>query len=151
MKEHQFTTSSLTRMLQDKHVAHASVESQNRLLIHFADGVTLVIEVRSDQLVVLINQPFIVGTGSASRQPTKRQAEYLAFIAKYIDRFGIPPAQADIGQHFMVSAPSVYNMVQTLERHGFISKRPGVPRSIRIFNALPTGSALKKKTKLWFR
>ena len=69
---------------------------------------------------------------AAPKSPTKRQSEYLAFIAKYITRFGRAPAESDIERHFLVAAPSVNQMMQTLERHGFITRQPGVPRSIRI-------------------
>lgn len=68
----------------------------------------------------------------APHGPTKRQIEYLLFIAKYIGRFGRAPAEADIERHFLVSAPAVNQMMQTLERRGFIARQAGVPRSARI-------------------
>lgn len=71
------------------------------------------------------------------RQPTKRQLEYLTFIARYTARYGRPPAESDIERHFLVSAPSVNQMMQTLERLGFISRRRGVPRSVQICIELP--------------
>ena len=49
-----------------------------------------------------------------------------------MDQFGRAPAEADIQRHFLVSAPSVNAMMQTLERRGFITRKPGVPRSIRV-------------------
>ena len=67
-------------------------------------------------------------------RPTRRQREYLEFIARYIRRYGISPAESDIGRHFLVSAPSVNQMVQMLERQGFISRQRGVPRSITIID-----------------
>jgi hypothetical protein len=33
---------------------------------------------------------------------------------------------------FMVSAPSVHQMVMTLEKRGLIARRPGVARSLRV-------------------
>ena len=62
--------------------------------------------------------------------------EYLEFIARYILRYGISPAESDIGRHFLLSAPSVNRMVQTLERRGFITRKRGAPRSIAIVNRL---------------
>ncbi|MDX1430754.1 MAG: MarR family transcriptional regulator, partial [Rhodothermales bacterium] len=61
----------------------------------------------------------------------------LNFIRRYMDRFGRSPAETDIQRHFLVSAPSVNQMVRTLERRGFIERdRDGfgqtVPRSIRV-------------------
>ena len=58
----------------------------------------------------------------------------LEFIARYIRRYGISPAESDIGRHFLVSAPSVNQMVQMLERQGFIARQRRVPRSIRIID-----------------
>lgn len=64
--------------------------------------------------------------------PTGRQREYLEFIARYIEHFGVSPAESDVQRHFLVSAPSVNQMMQTLERKGYITRQRGVPRSIRI-------------------
>ena len=74
-------------------------------------------------------------------RPTKRQLDYLAFIAKYMDYFGRAPAESDIQRHFLVSAPSVNQMMQMLERRGFITRQPGVPRSIRICIDLTAGGS----------
>jgi DNA-binding MarR family transcriptional regulator len=74
-------------------------------------------------------------------QFTKTQGRYLAFIHRYIEKFGQAPAESDIQRHFLVSAPSVNAMMQTLTRKGFISRVPGVPRSIKLMvppQALPT-------------
>ncbi|MBK5293617.1 MAG: MarR family transcriptional regulator [Acidobacteriia bacterium] len=71
----------------------------------------------------------------AALRPTSRQSEYLEFIKKYMLRFGISPAESDIQRHFLVSAPSVNSMVQALERHGFIMRQRGMPRSIRLVDA----------------
>jgi DNA-binding MarR family transcriptional regulator len=72
---------------------------------------------------------------------TKTQGRYLAFIHRYITRFGQAPAEADIQRRFLVSAPSVNAMMQTLTRKGLISRVPGVPRSIKLLvpaHLLPT-------------
>lgn len=63
---------------------------------------------------------------------TKTQGRYLAFIHRYITKFGQAPAESDIQRHFLVSAPSVNSMMQTLTKKGFISRVPGVSRSIRL-------------------
>jgi Mn-dependent DtxR family transcriptional regulator len=49
---------------------------------------------------------------------TDRQGQYLAFIDAYTRVTGRPPAEADLQRHFAVSAPSVHQMVVTLERAG---------------------------------
>lgn len=74
---------------------------------------------------------------SRKKGPLRGQMEYLAFIKKYISRYGISPAERNIQEHFMVSAPSVNQMIRTLERRGFIVRDrdwsgQAVPRSIRV-------------------
>jgi DNA-binding MarR family transcriptional regulator len=63
---------------------------------------------------------------------TPKQGQYLAFIYAYIRLHRRPPAEADMQQYFRVSPPSVHQMVLTLERAGFIRRRPRVPRSIEM-------------------
>ncbi|HEU5115716.1 MAG TPA: helix-turn-helix domain-containing protein [Isosphaeraceae bacterium] len=63
---------------------------------------------------------------------TPKQGQYLAFIYYYTKIHGIPPAEADMQRYIQVSPPSVHEMVKTLERHGYISREPGKPRSIRL-------------------
>ncbi len=66
----------------------------------------------------------------ASFTPT--QGRYLEFIGDYIARHGYPPAESEIATAMCVSAPSVNQMVKTLEKKGLILRRPGEPRSIKI-------------------
>src|SRR5947209_20165728 len=63
---------------------------------------------------------------------TERQGQYLAFIDAYTRVNGRPPAEADLQRHFGVSAPSVHQMVVTLERAGLIRRQSGVARSIEV-------------------
>jgi SOS-response transcriptional repressor LexA len=63
---------------------------------------------------------------------TERQGQYLAFIDAYTRVNGRPPAEADLRRHFGVSAPSVHQMVVTLERAGLVRRRSGVARSIKV-------------------
>src|SRR3954453_15428123 len=56
---------------------------------------------------------------------TERQGQYLAFIDAYTRVRGRPPAEADLQHHFGVSAPSVHQMVVTLERAGLIRRQSG--------------------------
>jgi len=66
---------------------------------------------------------------------TDKQGQYLAFIYAYSRMFRRPPAEADMQRHFLVSPPSVHQMVLTLERAGLIRRQPGVPRSIELLVA----------------
>ena len=126
------STQSLTQTLQGKQIAHASIERKQCLSIHFSDGATLVVEARGDVLVATVKNPQPAPSKDTSAQPTPRQLEYLGFIARYIAHFGRSPAESDIQRHFFVSAPSVNQMMQTLERRGFIARQAGVARSIQI-------------------
>ena len=63
---------------------------------------------------------------------TPRQGKYLAFIHHYLRRFGCSPAESDIQRHFLVSAPTVNQMIKRLERLGLIARTPGRARSIRL-------------------
>ena len=63
---------------------------------------------------------------------TTKQGQYLAFIYYYTKVNGQPPAEVDMQRYFQVTPPSVHQMVLTLERLGFIERKPRTPRSIRI-------------------
>jgi hypothetical protein len=63
---------------------------------------------------------------------TKTQGQYLAFIHNYTKIHGLAPAETDLQRYFRVSAPSVHEMIKTLERNGLIERTPGRARSIRL-------------------
>jgi DNA-binding FadR family transcriptional regulator len=63
---------------------------------------------------------------------TVTQGRYLSFILAYTDAYGLPPAESDIAFALKVSAPSVNQMVRTLEGKSLITRKPGVGRSIDI-------------------
>ena len=63
---------------------------------------------------------------------TATQGRYLAFIHTYTALHGHAPAEAEIAAALLVSPPSVNQMVMMLEKKGLISRRPGMPRSIRV-------------------
>ena len=127
-------TGGITKEVSGKSVSHIMQPDARRLAIHFTDGSALAIELRQQRLAVALVRPAdVTGDGpDDAPRATRRQREYLEFIARYILRFGIAPAEIDIGRHFLVSAPSVNQMVQTLERRGFITRQRGVPRSISL-------------------
>jgi hypothetical protein len=70
-------------------------------------------------------------------QPTPRQREYLQFLARYMARYGVAPAESDIARHFMVSAPSVNQMIRTLEERGFIR------RSVNLFTGQTASRSIR--------
>jgi SOS-response transcriptional repressor LexA len=59
---------------------------------------------------------------------TELQGQYLPFIRAYSVIHGVPPAEADMQRFFRVSAPSVHQMVVTLEHRGFVARIPGHAR-----------------------
>jgi hypothetical protein len=63
---------------------------------------------------------------------TAKQGQYLAFIYNYSRIHGRPPSESDLERYFGVSAPSVHEMIKTLERNGLIERSPGQARSIRL-------------------
>jgi DNA-binding MarR family transcriptional regulator len=60
------------------------------------------------------------------------QGQYLAFIYAYTRIFKRFPAEADMRRHFEVTAPSVHQVVLTLENAGLIQRQPGEARSIQL-------------------
>ncbi len=122
---------SQIRRLIGKQVREVTPDGDKRLTLTFSDGTTLVVGVTTGTLTAEVNHT-VVQDRNAKEAPTKRQLDYLLFIAKYVGRYGRAPAESDIERHFLVSAPSVNQMMQMLERRGFISREPGVPRSARI-------------------
>jgi DNA-binding MarR family transcriptional regulator len=63
---------------------------------------------------------------------TDKQGQYLAFIYAYTCITGQAPAEADLQRFFAVTAPSVHQMVLTLERAGLIKRTPRMARSIQL-------------------
>ena len=124
------TAEHITTHLRGRELAQARRDKPNELALHFLDCTVLIVAAATEPLEMRLAQAAI---DSADRsRPTKRQFEYLAFIEKYISKFGRAPAEADIEKHFLVSAPSVNQMMQTLERRGFIQRKPNTPRSTLI-------------------
>jgi Mn-dependent DtxR family transcriptional regulator len=60
------------------------------------------------------------------------QGQYVAIIYYYAKIHGVPPAEADTERYFRVSAPSVHNMVVTLEKLRLIKRTPGEGRAIQL-------------------
>jgi LexA DNA binding domain len=138
MRTKRNQSEAVTGQLRGCQVSHVSIVDGQHLLMHFTNGLVLVVEGGERGLTVSVDSPRrrIHPDGEHVR-PTPRQLEYLRFIARYILRFGRAPAESDIQRHCLVSAPSVNQMMQTLERLGFISRQRGVPRSIRVNITLP--------------
>ncbi|HUA60552.1 MAG TPA: hypothetical protein VML19_17445 [Verrucomicrobiae bacterium] len=66
---------------------------------------------------------------------TARQGQYLAYIYHYSKIHRQAPSECDLQNYFRVSAPSVHEMLKTLQRSGLIERTPGQARSIRVLVA----------------
>jgi hypothetical protein len=116
------TAAELTRLAVGETVTRVDV-AKDRVEVCFASGRSVVVEHGDGALRARFES---ARPERRSRpgpgQPTARQRDYLEFIARFLARFGVSPAESDIARHFMVSAPSVNQMVRTLEARGFISR-----------------------------
>lgn len=120
------------RQLKGRQVHKVIASSVDRLMIEFMDGSSLAVTWHPAGLHAQVTNPCTNDGTDAAHRPTKRQLDYLLFVRQYMNRYGRAPAESDIERHFLVSAPSVNQMMQMLERRGFITRQPGVPRSARL-------------------
>ncbi|MER8460142.1 MarR family transcriptional regulator [Mesorhizobium sp. M1300] len=86
---------------------------------------------------------------------TEKQGQYLAFIWTHALLNGRSPAERDMQRFFGVTAPSVHQMVLTLERAGLIRRQPGLARSIELLiepNSLPRLQPIEpvKSSMQWY-
>ena len=99
----------------------------------------------------LMNQLLDRETKAGTARFTVKQGQYLALIWAYSQINRRAPAEADFQRHFKVTAPSVHQMLKTLDQLGLIDKQPSVARSIQLLVApqdLPVlGSDQPVKTK----
>jgi len=63
---------------------------------------------------------------------THRQGQFLAFIHAYRTMHRQSPAELDMVKHFRLTPPSVHSMIVRLEELGFVTREPGVPRSVQV-------------------
>ena len=129
----------LTRRLAERCVSRVEQPDTESIAIHFTDGSALRVKRHRQGVAATLLPSPTTKRSSGRRQPTKRQREYLDFIRKYTLRFRVAPSEPDIQRNALVSAPSVNQMVQGLERAGFITRQRDahgrvVPRSIRVID-----------------
>ena len=79
-----------------------------------------------------MNQMLDQNTSATPARFTAKQGQYLAFIWAYSQINRRAPAEADFQRYFRVTAPSVHQMIKTLDQMGLIDKQPGVARSIQL-------------------
>ncbi len=126
----------LSELLQGRIVSHLEA-NETHITLRFTDESALVIQRTTEGMSVVLHDIARPKAARSKDAPTARQREYLDFIMKYMAHYGVSPAETDLQQHFMVSAPSVHEMIKTLERRGFITRGRDFtgqarPRSIRV-------------------
>ena len=78
-------------------------------------------------------------------QLTNRQYNVLEFLMQYIEKWGYPPTMREIGIHFGVgSTNGVNDHLRALERKGYITKEPGLSRSL-VIQKYPNGKKYQIK------
>ncbi len=128
----------LSRELIGLIVSELDQPAPDLVIIRFTNGTELVMRSGGERPGMTLTKPKRRRSRTDARaEPTPRQREYLQFIKRYLDRFGVAPAETDIQRHFLVSAPSVNQMIRVLERRGFIERDrnwsgQAAPRSIRV-------------------
>jgi Mn-dependent DtxR family transcriptional regulator len=78
----------------------------------------------------------MAGVSPSAKTFTPKQGQYLAFIHLYTRLHRRPPAETDMREYFLVTPPSVHQMVLTLEREGLIRRQPRTPRSIEVLSKM---------------
>ena len=63
---------------------------------------------------------------------TEQQLKTLAVIKKYIAENGYSPSMGDIASELGVYPNAVAEQIKRLERDGYITKKAGVARSLRL-------------------
>ena len=127
-----------TELICGKVVSRVSRHRPTEVCIEFTDGTHLFVDKASDGLDLSITdgkpglvEPSQPQSGGRARY-TRLQGRYLRFIQEYLEKHGVAPSEGDIQSHFQVTAPSVHQMIVTLERKGLIQRVPGKARSIKL-------------------
>jgi hypothetical protein len=128
-------TRSLSDTLADRRISHVDAIPSGGIAIYFIDGTRLTFSPEPAGFTFWFQEAARRPRGAGD--PSVRQRQYLEFIVRYLVRVGIAPAASDIQAYFRVSAPSVHEMIKTLERRGFIARGrdfngQALPRSIRV-------------------
>ncbi|MGC2289524.1 MAG: MarR family transcriptional regulator [Thermoplasmata archaeon] len=67
-----------------------------------------------------------------ARTLTRTQGQYLAYIHYYTLVHRRPPSENEIADFFAVRGPSAHRMILQLEDHGYLSRTPGQPRTLKV-------------------
>lgn len=67
-------------------------------------------------------------------EPSKRQAEILAFIEEFQGNYRYSPSLDEIARHFEISIPTVHQHVAYLRKKGLLAKKKGERRGMQVLN-----------------
>lgn len=67
-----------------------------------------------------------------ARALTRTQGQYLAYIHFYTMVHRRPPSENEMADFFAVRGPSAHRMILQLEEHGYLSRTPGQPRTLKV-------------------
>lgn len=82
--------------------------------------------------MIRLDQPRAPVSSEPPQPFTDKQGQYLAFIYTYTLLNRRPPAESDFQRFFLVTPPTVHQMIIQLERLGFIRRVPRQARSIEL-------------------
>lgn len=72
------------------------------------------------------------GVTAVARALTGIQGQYLAYIHYYTVVHRRPPSENEIANFLWVRGPSAHRMIIHLEEHGYLSRIPGQPRTLKV-------------------
>lgn len=93
-------------------------------------------DIRAARIIIamgkVVSLPEKLAKRGGAFRPTRKQGQFLAFIAEYTKRAGVAPTHADLQRFFDLTPPSVNDMLVRLEQRGLIRRIPGQARAIEI-------------------
>jgi repressor LexA len=85
---------------------------------------------------------------SDDRNLTLSQQKVLKAIREHIEIQGFPPTSREIGQELGITATSVFEQLNRLEKKGFIKRQKKTARSIEIIEKKPVEEPHREKVRL---
>jgi SOS-response transcriptional repressor LexA len=78
------------------------------------------------------NASSVKSSGKASGRSEGLRSRMLDFIAEHVEDHGYPPSVREIGKHVDRSPQVVLIHLDRLESEGYLTRAPGIPRSLRL-------------------
>ena len=68
-----------------------------------------------------------------TRNLSRSQGQLVAFVYWYTKVHRVPPSENEIAEFLGVRGPSAHAMIARLDSRGVLTRRPGEPRTIKVF------------------